>query len=80
MISTIPSLIYFLLYFIYIYLYYSSRQDDDSYQNFVPFVGVSTFCYTTVQTFVVIVRFFKAIYLNILYFMVSIDQFNANKK
>uniref|UniRef100_A0A8C1V6N2 Phosphofurin acidic cluster sorting protein 1a n=1 Tax=Cyprinus carpio TaxID=7962 RepID=A0A8C1V6N2_CYPCA len=28
-------------------------QDDDSYQNFVPFVGVSTFSYTTVQKSVV---------------------------
>uniref|UniRef100_A0A672QBZ0 Phosphofurin acidic cluster sorting protein 1-like n=1 Tax=Sinocyclocheilus grahami TaxID=75366 RepID=A0A672QBZ0_SINGR len=28
-------------------------QDDDCYQNFVPFVGVSIFCYTTVQKFVV---------------------------
>ncbi len=52
------------IFFDYIYFFfYSSRQDDDSYQNFVPFVGVSTFSYTTVQTFVVVVRFFKAIYL-----------------
>ncbi len=68
------------------FYFYSSRQDDDSYQNFVPFVGVSTFSCTTVQTFVVVVRFFKAIYLKYKFynfyndFTVTIDQFNAYKK
>lgn len=50
MVSTILSFHMFLIwYFLYIFLFYPCRQDDDSYQNFVPFVGVSAFYYTTVH-------------------------------